>query len=611
MAIFPYKPKSSATPSGEVLGELSAFSLQSRGVLTALGDFWTDYYRNLEDLQYAASGSVVSISKEYTKLLDLVLSSSILDIPVDSSSQFELLVFDEADFEDRGDHLFIPVPELRETLYLTTSLFESPVILEQGEHFDVVPGEGYKFYVDLFNDEGIFSYAYAIEGLKSRKMLLWACDYALSSTVIYEKYGRFLYKKAVDSTQYRWFINALMHFYTETKTVKAIQSTINILYGVPYTRYVDEMVQAIYYTDAHLNPMDTPDESSYICIETDKATYYTYTFSTLSVKVGDVLPQYTMLASFSEVHDYISSPKWWENVDFPQGIFVATEGEVSLTKSQRDTLMDKVLKYNVLYIKLGVSYETYETYLAQINEIYSIIESGIPVYLYPFVQAVFKVAFSDDVKVEESDVMTAHLSLNTYHSFGSLNFDGTHVYYSWPDQDHGKDAQATTLVFDGTANYNDTDDTLHRHQPYHLNVEEFDGELDYDAVASICHNNAPDPMTITSMGLRLDDVYDWENATSDKLLHRYDGKVQAGGEYVFGYFTGPSSNELMEMHIRAQTLADSVNTPEDLLRIFTKVLPFSDTYATRVFDGTFAYSGIVYSTPSGMSEGFSMRVRAR
>ena len=611
MAIFPYQQKSISTPAGEVLSELSSFSLQSRGILTALGDFWTDYYRDLEPLQYAASGSVVSVSKEYTRLLDLVLSSNILDIPVDSSSQFELLVFDESDLENRTDHLFVAVPDLRETRYLTTSLFESPVILEQGIHFDVVPGKGYKFYVDLFNDKNIFSYAYAIEGLKSRKMLLWACDYALSSTVIYERYGRFLYKKAVDSTQYRWFVNALMHFYTETKTVKAIQSTINILYGVPYTRYADETVQAIYYTDERLNPMPSADESSYICIETDKATYYTYTFSTLGVSVGQTLPQYTMLATFSEVHDYISTPNWWESVDFPQGIFVATEGDVSLTKDQRDKLMDKVLKYNVLYIKLGVSYETYETYLAQINEIYDIIESGIPVYLYPFVQAVFKVAFADKVDMEEDSRMTAHLSLNTYHSFGSLNFDGTHSYYCWPDQDHGKDAVPHPLVFDGSSNYDDTDDTLHRHQPWFDNAEDFDGDLDYDAVATICHNNAPDPMTITTMGLRLDDVYDWDNATSEKLLHRYDGKVTPDGEFVFGYFNGPSSNELMEMHIRAQNLVDSVNTPEDLFRIFTRVLPFADRYSDRVFDGTFSYTGIAFGTPSGMSDSFTLRIHPR
>ena len=54
-----------------------------------------------------------------------------------------------------------------------------------------------------------------------------------------------------------------------------------------------------------------------------------------------------------------------------------------------------------------------------------------------------------------------------------------------------------------------------------------------------------------------------------------------------------------------------MNTPEDLFRIFTRVLPFADRYSERVFDGTFSYTGIAFGTPSGMSDSFTLRIHAR
>ena len=81
MAIIPYKAEGISPDVAIHLLEISDHSLQARSMLTALGDYWTAYYRDLVPVSLAASGSMAAVSKEYTRLLDLVRASNILDVP--------------------------------------------------------------------------------------------------------------------------------------------------------------------------------------------------------------------------------------------------------------------------------------------------------------------------------------------------------------------------------------------------------------------------------------------------------------------------------------------------------------------------------------------------
>ena len=218
MPIIPYQERSITPEVAVSLSNISQYSLRAKAMLTALGDYWTNYYRNLDPIAVATTGSVASISKEYTRLLDMVKASNILDIPVQQSEQFDLLVIDQKDVEavytqdGTLDYYFVPLANIIDTRFLTTSLFESRVVLEKGVHYDVVQQKGYKFYVDLFGDSRSTDFAYAVGEDADRHMLLWACDIAFTSTIIYERYGRFLYKSSIDSEKYKWLVSALMRF---------------------------------------------------------------------------------------------------------------------------------------------------------------------------------------------------------------------------------------------------------------------------------------------------------------------------------------------------------------------------------------------------------------
>lgn len=212
------------------------------------------------------------------------------------------------------------------------------------------------------------------------------------------------------------------------------------MYGVPYTRYRDETIVDSYYVNADLE-RGIIDEAPYICIETDKSKYYTYAFSKLTAKPGDTVPQFTLLATFNEVLDYVNAPGWWEHSIFPDALL---DGNSGLGHEQKMELMDKVLKYNTVYVKIGVSFETYQTYLRQVREFHKIIESGFPVYLYPLVEPLFRAVFVDTEKAADGDNdMNADMVMASAYDYGhARRFDGVYHYYMDPHMAHGRDAVA-------------------------------------------------------------------------------------------------------------------------------------------------------------------------
>lgn len=590
MAIFPYRERNIRPETAAVLSEISQYSLSAKAMLTALGDYWTNYYRNLEPIATASTGAVAALSKEYTRILDLVRSSNILDIPLRQSEQFRLLVIKACDVQTvpdangEIDHYFVPLPEVVDVRYPTGSLFESPVVLEKGIHFDIEQGKGIRLYVDIFGDKAITGYTYEIGDDSDQGILLWACDIAFQSAVIYERFGRFMYRKAIDGEQYKWLVSALMRFYENAKSVESIQNVLNIMYGVPYTRYKDEVITDIYYVDKELNRVPSQIEEPYICIETDRASYYTYAFSEPLFKVGDVVPQFSLLANFNKVEDYITKPGWWEDCAFPDNL---VSGAVSLTAERQNELMDKVLKYNIVHIKLGVSFETYATYLAQVKQFFSIIESGFPVYLYPLVDTFFRAVFLDKWEISDELLkLRMAMGMESVYPWGtSLKFDGEVEYYMQPDPDHGKDYKCDARFFNGDEIY----DAPAKHHCKETNILHFDGQQ-YNATWKRDHGNDRELLKITNMATRLAEEYPWEEH-SKQIAINYSGMIIADGKKLFGDNQEQYGNE--EMSMRATYgLKDTMPEPaESDISFQAKHRPLVDECQEAMFDGVMSYGG--------------------
>ena len=569
MSIITYKEHNLSPEVSVNLSEINQYSLRAKALLTAVGDYWTNYYRNLDPIAVATTGSVASVSKEYTRLLDMIKASNILDVPFQQSEQFDLLVINHDDvetvYESDGStvaYYFVPLKDVIDTAFLTTSLFESRVVLERGKHYDVVLRKGYRFYVDLFGDNNITNYAYTVGEASAKQILLWACDIAFKSSIIYERYGRFLYKSSIDSEKYKWVVSALMRFYENAKTVQGIQDVLNIMYGIPYTRYRNEVVEEIYYVDEHLQRINANTEDPYICIKTDKAEYFTYCFSDVKYSVGDVVPQFSLLADFNKVEDYITNPGWWENCAFPSSL---ADGAEDLSPAQRNELMDKVLKYNTVHINIGISFETYATYLNQVKELFNIIESGFPVYLFPLVDTFFKAVFIDkEDMTDEFEILKFKVSLVSKYDWGQfLNFDGTASYYMDPDRDYGSNAHQQLIRFDGSDGYYLPD----RHDSRIVDVEHHDGENgDYTTGWRYSHNNDREELRITKVTTRYSDEYPWRMITEVRPLC-YDNHIEATGDHIFGENLEERFNEIFKIRLIQKTTTETFGQVNDNLRM--------------------------------------------
>ena len=598
MAIFPYREHELAPDASKMLGDISRYSLSTKAMLTALGDYWTNYYRNLDPIASAATGSVAAISKEYTRLLDMVLAANILDIPLRDSSQFDLLVIRSGDFkpvyakDGSLDYYFLPLEKVVDVGFLCSSLFESRVVLERGKHFEVEHGQGLKFYVDIFGDEGVTGYTYETGSTEDRGLLLWAMDIAFTSSIIYERYGRFLYKKASDGEQYKWAVSALMRFYENAKTVQGIQDVMNIMYGVPYTRYRDERITDIYYVDKTLSRVLSQIEDPFICIETDRATYYTYAFSKLLYKVGDVVPQFSLLADFNRVEDYITKPGWWEDCAFPDTLIA---GAATLSPDKRNELMDKVLKYNTVYVNIGVSFDTYSTYLAQVKELFQIIESGFPVYLYPLVDTFFRAVFLDQWEIQEFfDNIRLSMGQTSQYPWGeSTRFDGSTVYYMEPSQDHGRKSHCEALNFDGQESYYlpEKHNGCRREDILH-----FEGEGDYDSDWEKSHAADREILHLSKANLKYSENYPWES--SPRLRERpltYANLAVAGGEYKFGEILHDEAQDPLQITTRFSQISDDAALPEDGQFSFGMYArPLEDQFFSIAdFNGLYTYQNLI------------------
>lgn len=537
----PYTPSYDSGPDVTArLTELQLHSGQTKALLSALGDYWTAYYRDTDVLAHATTGYAVALSAEYRKLLNNVLAANIIDVPIQSTLQVDLLVFSETDVKygvtDSGEsYLYFDDTQIQDIDFLTASLFESEIILENGVHFTVDDFGTIKFSIDIFNDPLITGSAYRFDEFPNRKVLFWGTNIALSSTLIYERYGRFLYRKAVDSEQYKWLITALLYFYTNTKSVKNIENVLNILYGVPFAAFDGEIVKSIYLVDKDLNRISIKNDESFYCIETDKRTYYTYAYSDIIVNVGDTLSRFQLLAKFHTVDDYITDPSWCETARFPTELLTTNPNAVN--GILRRALLTNVLKYNIIYVNLKVSYQTYATYLNQLSEIKKIIKSGLPVYLYPLIGTVFKASFEDKlIFLDQFDMPRMHIQMTSQHQYSHYRvYDGKYFFYGYPDKYHTGPESERTLVYDGELTYSTSQNGSSFHRPFFEGISQYYGNTNYDAQYTLFHDSEQELFSVNQFSTRLVDTFDYSDNESLRYSTLfYSGEINHSTTYIFG-----------------------------------------------------------------------------
>ena len=415
------------------------------------------------------------LGEQYFNVLQQVLSSSIVDTPVNYTKQFELFAFNSSDavyvYSDEADpstllYIEFNYAGLEDVQFLSSGLFNSSVILDADNYFEVVDGT-IRFYIDIFQDATVLANAYAYETQQLpdstiETVLLWASSITVTETYLYDRYGRYLYTKQVNSESYKAILTALQFFFTSTKSIKNIENVINILFNLPFSRTNGEVVESIETLDSSGQPTedvldynanataDSPDEMKgfgwYQRVITTDNTYFVPLFADLVVAVGDTLEKYQLLCRLNRAYDYITDPDWSADAKFPfelvdeledysvlstppeyepyrpqkadgsvfytgqyfytgvfseyNGIdpFLGTRSKVDGTEFEQTLygLVDTVMKYNLLYFKTILTYENYEYYAnGQMTDALQAVAQGIPSYLYPVMETIFKSALID------------------------------------------------------------------------------------------------------------------------------------------------------------------------------------------------------------------------
>lgn len=563
-----YVPTKAKPTIVERLAELFDHTSTTKALMSSLGDYWTAYFADPEVLTKASTGYVTAYSQEYRRLLSLVLQANIIDIPFRDTQQINLLVFSEVDAEIGTDTIVFRNTGIQDVAFLTSSLFEPDVILEQGLHFDIHNGD-ITFYVDIFNDPAITGSTYRFDEYPNRKVLFWGSDIALESTYIYERYGSFLYRKAVDSEKYKWLVTALMYFYTNTKSIKNIENVLNILYGVPFATKPGETVLDVYLVNDQLERVRYKVDNCFWCVETDYRKYYVYGYADIAVQPGDVLEQFQLMARFHTVDDYITRDKWWEEAVFP--IDLVESDYEHMDRELREELMANVLKYNMIYVKLGVSHQTWGIFQDQFNEIKKIVDSGIPVYLYPLIGTVFKASFEDLFEVtDEFSGITGRMEMSSQYSVDGRMFDGSYDYSAGIERDHGRDSVEHFSVYDGTVVYAGptADNPRGVHRPYYSNIFLFDGSVTYDPVIAVLHNSERDILDMTAIRTELEDAFPYSTEDgSYEQYATYSGDYPHEGTLYFGI------NLLIPKDFQTRiktTLLDDMNLITDDFRLVVR-----------------------------------------
>jgi hypothetical protein len=438
-------------------------------LLSILGSFWELQYKDTDTL-HSLSGSVTPLlGEQYFSILHQVLSSSIVDTPVNYTKQFELFAFNSDDAEyvysdtDPTELLYIEFQYsgLQGVQFLSSGLFNSPVILDACNYFEVVDGV-LRLYLDIFEDTIVRdnAYAYETQQLPDKTIIvvfLWASSVTVTETYLYDRYGRYLYTPENNSDSYLAVLTALQYFFTNTKTVKNIENVLNILFKLPFCRNGGETVVTIDTLNANGKVVegaidydanaaaDTQADIHgigwYYRITTDRNIYFAPLYAELLVSVGDQLAPYQLISRLNRAYDYISSPDWYADVRFPfelvhslddysvietpdefeayrpqffrgtayydgayyhtgvfaeyNGInpFLGTRSKIDGTEFEQHLygLMDAVLKYNLLYLYTELNYENVDYYTHnKIAEAYDALIKGVPTYLYPVIETVFK-----------------------------------------------------------------------------------------------------------------------------------------------------------------------------------------------------------------------------
>jgi len=356
-------------------------------------------------------------------------------------------------------------------------------------------------------------------------------------------------------------------------------------------------------------------------ITTTHNVYFAPIYAEMQVAVGDTLSNYQLLCRVHRAKDYISDPDWYNDARFPfelvtvladytvlntppefskyvphrynsevqYGASSLHTGEYAIyngvnpfleTRSRRSgiefeqllyNLVDTVLKYNLLYIQTELNYDNIEYYQKnRIEESYTAVTQGVPTYLYPVLETLYKFELIDQFQDTVED-MVISIALEEDHEVVVV---GTGAVYGGAEG-FGNPAE---LAHDGGLTYGSGDPV-----PYHP----------YGGPNSVYYGGGPEVSTLALSHLMGDSfpVLGIDGTPSSLLgmeYNTYTGAYFADGSV--GFTDNLEDAEPLSVTINA-LLEDIVEEPIDTLAMGV-AMEFEE-YGTMGYTGEVSYNNTV------------------
>ena len=395
-------------------------------ITTLQPDFWRDSFRPQDLMRVFSHIHSVLSSRSDMKLLEAYDIKKLPEHTVGYTRTWVPLVLGGETF--LGEDIDYPwMYAILEGDYIDSNWLTIDAIYDK--HVD--PDYAFQNKLDYIYSDGILRFN---SKLPSDIKTLYIAKGQYVGYRIRNEIGSLLKYERKDSKFYRDSIEPVMVSFYKGPTVRHLVALLSIAFGMPVTKYDNERVIAI----------------KGGTVTTDKYTYQVPE-SMVSVKLGDVLPQFTPLATTITLITNKTHPGWWE--DKPPTLFqkyllskkfvkkstvpdsdhrtyeeapenyreILVEGD-NITEADRDYLMSTFLKDVVLYIQISVDSIAVDG-LVNSQDLVSLFNEALPTRTDPIISTIGNLKHKFlDLYLPDKEKLGVALQLHTVY--------GTHEEYS-------------------------------------------------------------------------------------------------------------------------------------------------------------------------------------
>lgn len=280
--------------------------------LAVLSDFWNTWFKDKKVLRDYVHAQNFDVAQSYFDLMEGVLSTSLVDIPVFHKEMwYNLVLLEELAQERDGGVWRHPLPKsmIKPGRGLYNRIYQPSLALSENTDY-YIQGIWIYFKENPFLLDNVAAKVEKdpVTGASHKRISLWCLESSWDDNLLYDNYGYLLNQPGKSSQIYKSFLQGIWRLYANGPTVRNIETAANVILGIPICRTDGELVKEISF--------DTATNEQIIITS---ANYYRIPGQAPlrdEVFVGAELVLNAPLTKIVEVTDHVIDPTWTEDEGF-------------------------------------------------------------------------------------------------------------------------------------------------------------------------------------------------------------------------------------------------------------------------------------------------------